>query len=109
MNRVIIIEHAQQFPDETNESKQILSVYNYYNHKSLRHVFQHYLDVAKERKNFASSSYGEGQKTFSVKTTNGTEIRGRVMERHCVTARPLAPFPPRSEVEAELLKNIHVY
>ena len=54
-NQVIVVEHFQKFPGDTTPSSHILGLYKYYNDKSLRHVFQHYKDVANDKLNCVTS------------------------------------------------------
>ena len=110
-DQVIVVEHFQKFPGDTTPSSHILGLYKYYNDKSLRHVFQHYKDVATERKKedawraIVTTSYCEGQHYFAITYSDEVQLTAHVRPLNCVTALPLAPFKPRSPEEAELMKE----
>ena len=48
-DQVIIVNHVQQVNDGDIASRFLLGLYKYYNDKSLRHVLQHYVDVANDK------------------------------------------------------------
>ena len=106
-DQVIVVEHYQRFPGDPEASKFILGLFNYYNDKSLRHVFQHYIDVANDPgkrtagRRFESSDYWEDQKSFRIKFTDDMHITAHVRLRRCVTTLPVWPFKPRSPEEAK--------
>ena len=109
-DQVIIVEHRQKFPRE-NWSTHIIGLYKYYNDKSLRHIFQHYKDVANDKgkraagRAIVATSYCDGQQYFTITYSDTVQISASVRPLNCVTALPLAPFKPRSPEEAELMKE----
>ena len=110
-NQVIVVEHFQKFPGDTTPSSHILGLYKYYNDKSLRHVFQHYKDVANDKSKRAggraivTTSYCEGQHYFAITYSDEVQLTAHVRPLNCVTSLPLAPFEPRSPEEAKLMAN----
>jgi hypothetical protein len=101
-DQVIVVEHFQNFPGDTTPSSHILGLYKYYNDKSLRHVFQHYKDVATQPgRAVVLTNYYEGEKYFTITYSDENQLSASVRPLNCVTALPLAPFLPRSEVEAQ--------
>ncbi len=101
-NEVIVVEHWQTFPGDKDPSSHILGLYKYYNDKSLRHVFQHYKDVAEERKKadawkaVVTTSYCEGQQYFAITYSNESQLTAHVRPLNCVTSLPVGPFEDRS-------------
>ena len=110
MDQVIVVNHVQQFKKDHVASRFQLGLYKYYNDKSLRHVLQHYVDVAEDRYGdewIEDIHYDEEHMKFCItyKQNKGlaerTYIMADVYPLNCVTALPLAPFEPRSPEEAE--------
>ena len=110
-DKVIIVSHVQQMKPDTIASRYTLGLYKYYKDKSLRHVLQHYLDVAESRYGddhdmIESVDYDEESKRFSIRyklgsfSANDTYIMAETRDLNCVSALPIAPFEPRSEAEA---------
>ena len=115
-DQVIVVNHVQQFKEGEVASRFLLGLYKYYNDKSLRHVLQHYVDVANERYGLESlgsiekTTYSEPQKKFCITYNQSagmperTYIMADVYPLNCVTSLPLAPFEPRSPEEAKLME-----
>ena len=110
-DQVIVVEHFQKFPGDTTHSSHIIGLFKYYNDKSLRHVFQHYKDVAADKGKRAAgrvvvlTNYYEGQRYFTITYSDEVQLTASVRPLNCVTTLPLAPFKPRSPEEAELMKE----
>lgn len=110
-DQVIIVEHFQKFPGDTTHSPYIVGLFKYYNDKSLRHVFQHYKDVANDKgkrtagRAIVLTNYFEDQRYFTITYSDEVQLTASVRPLNCVTTLPLAPFSPRSSAEAELMKK----
>ena len=114
MDQIIVVNHVQQFKTDHVASRFQLGLYKYYNDKSLRHVLQHYVDVAEERyfgeEPIEDIHYDEENMKFCITYSQSanmpekTYILSDVYPVSCVTALPLAPFEPRSPEEAKLME-----
>ncbi|MAF24011.1 hypothetical protein CL634_00280 [bacterium] len=115
-DQVIVVNHVQQFKEGDTASRFLLGLYKYYKDKSLRHILQHYVDIAAQPGRLITSQiadvyYNEEEKRFCITYDKEagmafkTCIMAEVRDLYCVTALPLAPFKPRSPEEAELMKK----
>ena len=103
-DQVILVEHYERA--DRYHIPYVLGLFKYYNDKSLRHVYQHYVDVANDKakraagRGFERSQYSEEQRTFQIWYSDDVQITARILGIDCVTTLPLAPFEPRSPEEA---------
>ena len=110
-DKIIVVNHVQQLNNEEIASRFQLGLYKYFNDKSLRHVLQHYLDVARSRygdEQVEDVYYNEDAMKFCITYTSNvyvhkTCIMADVYPVHSVSALPIAPFKPRSPEEAALM------